>query len=142
MWIALICLLMPMPQSSEKHPDLIAMQGEWGCTLNIRGGQKQPEEVTETLFRDIKDDVVIISVFEKPVQKGKFTLNPNVTPKQIDVTMLEGPAKDKVAMGIYELKDGVLKICSAPAGSGQRPATFESKAGSNISLTEWKLNKK
>jgi uncharacterized protein (TIGR03067 family) len=141
MWIALISLLMPMAQPSEKHPDYAAMQGEWGCTLNIRGGQKQPEEVVETLFRDVKDDHVTISLYDKPLQKGKFTLNPNATPKQIDVTALEGPTKDKVTQGIYELKDGVLRICSSPTGN-PRPTMFESKEGSNHSLTEWKLNKK
>lgn len=141
MWIVLISLLFTSVEQPAKHPDYQAMQGEWGCTLNIRAGQKQPVEVFETLFRDVKDDVVTISLFDKPLQKGKFTLNPNVTPKQIDVTALEGPAKDKVTLGIYELKDGVLRICSSPTGS-PRPTTFESKEGSNLSLTEWKLNKK
>src|SRR5476651_12057 len=109
-------LLFPVMEDPLKHPDMVSMQGEWGCTLNIRAGQKQPEEVVETLFRDVKDDTVTISLFDKPLQKAKFTLNPNVSPKQMDVTALEGPAKDKVAPGIYEIKDGVLRICAAPPG--------------------------
>ncbi|MFT3879122.1 MAG: TIGR03067 domain-containing protein [Gemmatales bacterium] len=141
MWMAMICLLIPVMDDNKKHPDFVAMQGEWGCTLNIRAGQRQPDETVETLFRDVKDDLVTISLFDKPLQKGKFTINPNVTPRQIDVTMLEGPAKDKISQGIYELKDGVFRICSSPPGN-PRPTTFESKAGSNLSLTEWKLNKK
>ena len=141
MWIALISLLIPAMNQADKHPDMVAMQGEWGCTLNIRAGQRLPEEVIETLFRDVKDDLVTLSLFDKPLQKGKFTINPNVTPKQIDVKVLEGPAKDKVTLGIYEFKDGAFRICSSPPGS-PRPTIFESKEGSNISLTEWKLNKK
>lgn len=140
MWIMLIALVMPNYED-PKHPDLVAMQGEWGCTLNIRDGQRQPDEVAETIFRDVKDDILIISLFDKQLQKGKIKLDPTTTPKQIDVTMLEGPAKDKVSAGIYELKDGVLKICSAPAGQ-PRPTTFESKPGSGLSVTEWKRNKK
>jgi len=140
MWILPTALLSPVVDDA-KHPDLVAMQGEWGCTLNIRNGQRQPEEVVETLFRDIKDDVVTISLYDRVLQKGKLKLNPNTTPKQIDVTALEGPAKDKVSPGIYEIKDGVLRICSAQPGK-DRPTAFESKEGSNHSLTEWKLNKK
>ena len=141
MLLVFLGLLIPVMEDPLKHPDMVAMQGEWGCTLNIRAGQKQPEEVVETLFRDVKDDIVTVSLFDKPLQKAKFTINPNVSPKQMDVTALEGPAKDKVAPGIYEIKDGVLRICTAPPG-GTRPAAFESKEGSNHSLTEWKQNKK
>jgi len=141
MWIALISLLLPMVNQADKHPDLVAMQGEWGCTLNIRAGQRQPEEVVETLFRDVKDDVVVLSLYDKPLQKMKITLNAGVSPKQIDATFLQGPAKDKVSLGIYEFKDGTMRICSAPPGEA-RPTTFESKEGSKLSLTEWKLNQK
>ena len=140
MWFLLIGMMFPVLDET-KHPDFVAMQGEWGCTLNIRNGQKQPDDVAETLFRDVKNDVVTISLFDKPLQKAKFKINPNVTPRQIDVTMLEGPAKDKVSSGIYELKDGELKICSATPGQ-PRPTSFESKEGSNTSLIVWKLNKK
>lgn len=136
----LLVLLSPIPDDA-KHPDLQAMQGEWGCTLNVRDGQRQPDDVAETIFRDVKDDIVTISLFDKQLQKGKIKLDPTANPKHIDMTMLEGPAKDKVAPGIYELKDGVLKICSAQPGS-PRPTSFESKQGSRLSLTEWKLNKK
>ena len=140
MWIMLIALLF-QAKDEGKHPDLVAMQGEWGCTLNIRDGQRQPDDVAETIFRDVKDDIVIISLFDKPLQKGKIKLDPTTSPKQIDMTMLEGPAKDAVSSGIYEIKDGVMKICSAPPGQ-PRPTVFESKTGSRVSLTEWKRNKK
>lgn len=141
MWITLICLLMPMLQSSEKHPDFIAMQGEWGCTQMIRDGVKLPEEVSETRFRDVKDDTVTMSVFEKVIQTGKFKLNPNVTPKQIDVTIGDGPNKDKVVTGIYEFKGDELIINAAQPGK-DRPASFDCKEGSGLSLTIWKKNKK
>ncbi|MBL8822807.1 MAG: TIGR03067 domain-containing protein [Planctomycetia bacterium] len=140
MWCLLIGLLMPVADE-PKQADLTAMQGEWGCTLNIRNGQRQPDDVAETLFRDVKDDVVIVSLFDKALQKSKIKLNPQASPKEIDSTMLDGPAKDKVSLGIYEFKDGQLYLCVAQPGQ-PRPTSFESKPGSNTSLTVWKLNKK
>lgn len=143
MWIILTaCLAASNPVMDDaKNTDLQNMQGEWGCTLNIRAGQRQPDEVAESLFRDVKDDVMSISLYDRVLQKAKIKLNPNVTPKQIDQTALDGPAKDKVSQGIYEFKDGVLRICMAPPGEA-RPTAFESKEGSKLSLTEWKQNKK
>lgn len=140
MWCLLISLMLPVADE-PKHADLVAMQGEWGCTLNIRNGQRQPDDVAETLFRDVKDDVVTVSLFDKPLQKSRIKLNPQASPKEMDVTMLDGPAKDKVSAAIYEFKDGQLYICVAPPGQ-PRPTSFESKPGSNTSLTVWKLNKK
>lgn len=138
MWIILMSLLLP---AQPVQPDQVAMQGEWGCRLNIRDGQKQPEEVTETLFRDTKDDLVTISLYDRPLQSMKMKLNDKTNPKQIDLTMLDGPAKDKVALGIYELKEGELKLCTAQPGQ-PRPTALESKEGSGHSLTVWKQNKK
>src|SRR5262245_56738334 len=43
--------------------------------------------------------------------KMAFSLNPGKSPKQIDVTALDGPQKGKMGLGIYELKDGRLRIC-------------------------------
>ena len=141
MWIALISLLIPMVQSSDKHPDYSAMQGEWGCTQMIRDGVKMPEDVAESRFRDVKDDAVSVSIYEKVVQTGKYKLNPNVTPKQIDVTISDGPLKDKVVPGIYEFKGEELIIIAAQPGK-DRPTSFECKEGSGLSLSVWKKMKK
>lgn len=141
MWIALISLILPMVDDQKKLPDYLAMQGEWGCTQMIRDGVKMPEDVAESRFRDVKDDTVAVSVYEKVVQTGKFKLNPSVTPRQIDVTILDGPAKDKVIPGIYEFKGDELFIIAAQPGK-DRPATFECKEGSGLTLSVWKKMKK
>jgi uncharacterized protein (TIGR03067 family) len=54
-----------------------------------------------------------------------FTIDPSKSPKWIDVTRTE----DKVACpGIYELKDGTLKVFLGTPG-GKRPTEFKTKEG-------------
>src|SRR5262245_50756155 len=43
------------------------------------------------------------------MSKMSFSLNPGKSPKEIDVTALDGPQKGKLLLGIYELKDGKLR---------------------------------
>lgn len=137
MW--LLCTTLLITQSSQT--DLDRLQGEWSCTLQVRAGQKQPEEVVETLFRTVEKDTMIVSLFDKPLQKLKFKVNEKTTPKEIDVEFLDGPNKGKVALGIYEVKDDEFKICNSNPGQ-PRPTAFESKEGTATAYSIWKKSRK
>jgi uncharacterized protein (TIGR03067 family) len=65
-----------------------------------------------------------------------FTLNPGKSPKEIDVTALDGPQKGKMGLGIYELKDGKLRICLRDweAAKKGRPTAFGAEKGSGLGL--------
>ena len=136
MWLLLTLLIAQTPQT-----DLDRMQGEWGCTLQIRAGQKQPEEAIETIFRTVEKDTMIVSLFDKPLQKMKFKLNEKATPKEIDVEFLDGANKGKVALGIYDVSGDEFKICNGNPGQ-PRPTAFESKEGTPTAYSVWKRMKK
>jgi len=68
--------------------------------------------------------------------KMSFVLDPGKDPKAIDVTSLDGKQKGKTAFGIYELKDGRLRIClrdweSAVKG---RPTKFSTEKDSGLAM--------
>ena len=59
-----------------------------------------------------------------------YRLDPQASPKRIDVTIMAQPDGLPVVIlqGIYALKDDELKVYFAPLG-GERPAAFPEKAG-------------
>jgi uncharacterized protein (TIGR03067 family) len=54
---------------------------------------------------------------------GVFQVDPTTTPKTIDVTFTDGPAKGKTHEGIYELESDTYKVCMAHPGK-PRPTEF------------------
>jgi uncharacterized protein (TIGR03067 family) len=62
-------------------------------------------------------------------QVGTQKIDPSKSPKTIDVTMIEGPDKGKVMLGIYEIDEDTLRACFDPQGK-KRPTEFKSAAGS------------
>ena len=66
---------------------------------------------------------------DEVIQVGTQILDPSKSPKTIDVTMLEGPHKGTVILGIYEIDADTLKVCFDPEGK-TRPTAFNSPTGS------------
>ena len=67
---------------------------------------------------------------------ASYKLDPSQTPKEIDITPLEGPSKGKTEEGIYNLGGGVLKLCMPGPEGGPRPTELAAdKGGKNILLT-------
>ena len=62
------------------------------------------------------------------VTHGSYALDESASPRSINITIADGPDKGKKKLGIYEVKDNVLRLCVGPVG-GKRPARFESTAG-------------
>jgi uncharacterized protein (TIGR03067 family) len=137
MWLLLTTLLFTQTPLNDQDK----LQGEWSCTMQVRAGQKQPEEVVETLFRTVEKDTMVVSLFDKPLQKHKFKLNEKASPKEIDMEFLDGPNKGKIVLGIYELDGDSFKICNSNPDQ-PRPKEFDSKPGTATALSVWKKTKK
>jgi uncharacterized protein (TIGR02145 family)/uncharacterized protein (TIGR03067 family) len=71
-------------------------------------------------------------------EKGTFSLNTSVNPKQIDFTMTELPDSQyigKVALGIYKLESGILTIAVNALGKTTRPSGFSADSNGIITLS-------
>jgi uncharacterized protein (TIGR03067 family) len=119
--------------------ELAKLKGTWIVVSAEREG--------EAIDR-LNDDKLIIEDGKITV-KGKdndhgvtFKLDPTTKPKTIDATPTDGPEKDLVAEGIYELDGDQLKLCFCRPGLNSRPTEFATKAGSNHILIVSKREKK
>ncbi|HKB02067.1 MAG TPA: TIGR03067 domain-containing protein [Gemmataceae bacterium] len=68
--------------------------------------------------------------------KMSFVLDPGKDPKAIDVTSLDGKEKGQTVIGIYDLKEGRLRICLRgweEAVKG-RPTKFSAEKGSGLGM--------
>ncbi|MGE3806292.1 MAG: TIGR03067 domain-containing protein, partial [Gemmataceae bacterium] len=99
-----------------------------------------PEEALKMIKFTITDDRFIIDVAGK-AQEALFKINPGKEPKEIDVTPQEGPRKDKVGLGIYELNGDTLRICHREGGDG-RPSEFKADAKNRDGIITLKRVKK
>jgi len=72
---------------------------------------------------------------------GQFELNPRATPKTIDFIPSDGPFKDKVFQGIYQLEGDELKACFAFPGK-DRPKTYLTQPASGLVLEFWRRSKR
>jgi len=125
----------------ESKKDLEKMQGDWGVESSVTDGQKRGDDEAQVVFRTVKGNEYTVSVFDKPVGKGTFTLDATKKPKEIDSRPAEADKDAPPLLGIYELDGDTFRTCSAPAGK-ERPKDFQCKKGSGHTLTVWKREKK
>jgi uncharacterized protein (TIGR03067 family) len=122
--------------AGEPTGDLKKMQGAWEAVSFVVEGKELPEKERKTLKLVVKGDRGTFTMDGKEVH-GQYALDESASPRAIDITITEGPDKGKKKLGIYEIKDGTLRLCAGPLG-GKRPAKFASTPGSGVWLEEWR----
>lgn len=117
-------------ETTSLRQDAQRMQGLWKVTRAARAGMDHTGEHSEVL---IANDHLVFIAADGDVELLSFTVAPRATPKRIDVK------EDGVPVpGIYELKDGKLRIClNDKSAEFQRPTKFASEADTpNVRLLE------
>jgi uncharacterized protein (TIGR03067 family) len=104
-------------------------QGTWTIESSVTGGQEIPRDQLVGFLMIYEGDKHTLKYGDKVFQVGIQTIDPSKSPKTIDVTMTEGPAKGKVMLGIYEFDGDTLKVCFDSQGMN-RPTEFKSAPGS------------
>ncbi|MBV07724.1 MAG: hypothetical protein CMN21_00735, partial [Rubinisphaera sp.] len=149
----------PSPRSADDSANTIPeeelkqLQGDWESVSVTEGGkQLATENGFGGLLLQIKGNTFVITE-RKPngekseVDTGRIEIDITTSPKTIDFI-----GRDERRLGIYELKDDLLRLCliersgtDAPEekrvpGSKtlKRPKTFDSPTGSNIMLMEFR----
>jgi uncharacterized protein (TIGR03067 family) len=127
------------------HPKI---QGVWELTAVERDGQPVPDELIKLrpLKITFEGDKFLFQEGQGgvgPAETGLFKLDSTKTPKQIDVSEL-GPTKKNGLVGIYELKDDSLKLCTSPVEDDgtkpDRPSEMKS-AGRMLVMTLKRMKK-
>ena len=80
----------------------------------------------------------------KQGEKGKemsYVPHPDTKPRSIDLMATDGPFKDKLMPGIYELKGDNLKICYPFKEGATRPTEFSTSKDSGLLLLVLKKEK-
>jgi uncharacterized protein (TIGR03067 family) len=132
----------PQKREQEKEPftasdqEVADLQGEWAAVAMEWDGEKIPlAELISTKFVVKGNEITALA--RKPNDadyKMSFKLDPGKTPKEIDITYLDGPEKGETGKGIYTLEGSRLQACFAEQGSTSRPKAFATVTGSLFTM--------
>lgn len=127
-------------KSAAAQRDYELLTGTWQLTRGVDNGQPVPASVGRNTIL-----ITDRNTFRFPKASGigthpagRFTVNPNTRPKQVDTIAEGGPKAGQLTRGIYEILDPTHKrACWGPTG-GPRPTDFKSPPGSGRILQYWK----
>ena len=128
------------PEDANKK-DLEQMQGDWVADSMVIDGNRLADDEAQVRFRTVKGDTYAVTLYDKPLGKGTFTIDATKKPKTIDARPATADKDAPPLLGIYEIDGDTYRTCFAPAGK-ERPKDFECKKGSGHTLTVWKREKK
>jgi uncharacterized protein (TIGR03067 family) len=129
------------PKDDAAKKDLEKFQGHWVPEQVVRDGQEVPADELKGLRLTVEGNTRTLRKGDTVVARTTFKLDSSKSPKEIDVTLQQGPMKGATARGIYEVSADTQKICLDLSG-GDRPKEFASKSGSNHLLQVFRREKK
>jgi uncharacterized protein (TIGR03067 family) len=125
---------------SREPTDMGLLRGSWAAEYYESDGKPVTPGVLRSTRIDIEGDA--LEMFESKNQEHgilvTFKLDPEQTPKHIDMRIASGAESGMIALGIYRLDGEVLRICCAAPGQ-PRPSAFTTVNGSaraNLVLTK------
>lgn len=121
-----ICTVGLCGMAEDQPKDVQRIQGSWDWDPNARQSDAEPVILVERVV--IKGDTLTIHYKMDGVRfttPTKFTLNAAGSPREIDFTPTDKANSNfgKNYLGLYEVKEGQLKICYRGPGS-TRPKSF------------------
>ncbi len=126
---------------AELENEARKFQGTWTFESSATGGEELSADHLKMFVVTFEGDKHTVKKGDEVIQVGTQKLDPSKSPKTIDVTMVEGPYKGTVMLGIYEIDADTLKVCFDPGGK-TRPTEFKSPPGSKNFVNVHKRVKK
>jgi uncharacterized protein (TIGR03067 family) len=127
--------LLPIQEDAAKK-DLTAMQGTWTlASMEVDGKAVEADKLKSTTLT-IKDGKYTLLARQQQ-HEVELTLDPSKTPKAIDMKFLDGPNKDRVGRGIYQIEGKTLKICRGLDPQQDRPESFKTEGQINYFVMVW-----
>ncbi len=123
--VALLSLAAESPKQELNKDDDQLLQGTWVAQSWVGFGQATPKEDLKNLRLTIKGNQITAHYGENKMAKATFRLNAARTPRQINVTLSQGPeaVRGKTFHGIYLIEGPVFRVGFTDPGK-QRPSDF------------------
>jgi len=120
----------------DAKDDVKQMQGTWRPLAAEFAGDPFPDQILKTIKLILKDDRYTALVGEKS-DEGTYSVDPDKSPKTMDVKGTKGPNEGKTFLTIYELKGDQLRICYDLSGKA-RPTEFATKKETMLYLVTYR----
>ncbi len=125
----LFCVGIFLPMSAwsgDAGRDQKKLNGVWRALYGELGGKKLPAELVQKVKLTLNNGKYTVESAGN-VDKGTYKISPGKSPKEIDIVGNKGAKKKKrVILGIYEFKNGQLRVCYDLEGKN-RPKKFGTK---------------
>jgi uncharacterized protein (TIGR03067 family) len=133
-WLAAALILVAADKADDKaaavKKELAKIEGSWQMvSMEIEGNKAADDDVKKVVLI-MKGENYTNEGADQEL-KGVLTFDPTAKPKTVERKETEGPAKDEVGHGIYELDGDDFKLCFASNGK-DRPAKFTGAEGHQL----------
>ncbi|MCI0639437.1 MAG: TIGR03067 domain-containing protein [Gemmataceae bacterium] len=120
--------------SEQVQKDKRDLQGTWKVISAVQRGELVSQD-------DIRDTEIVFSGTHIHVREGgkqsrkfQFKIDPGKKPKEIDLTVVEGPGKGNIDRAIYQQDGDNLKIRIQENKDEPRPKDFVEREGDKLSM--------
>ena len=107
------------------------LEGTYKVTTAEKGGKSILDDTKGKVTITFKEDKMTIDFDGKDTKSAKIKVDATKKPAHIDITLADGPEKDKTFPGIYQLEKGELMIAFNEK-DGDRPKEFKSEGNAMV----------
>ena len=104
----------PKVEMSRHSRESTKLDAAWTVTSVLRNNNELPADRLKDLQIVFRDGGFTFKQGDKTLTTGTFRVDTAKTPHAIDLTTSERDGSKMTTLAIYELADGVLRICGAP----------------------------
>ena len=142
MWLLLMATTMAAVVSGNNDvaKEETKLQGTWQAVAIVVNGHPMPAEHVRATQLILTGGQFSQRFDKRAVREGIFTVQPDRTPKLIDLIFRGDEGLEMKLQGLYELKAGSLKTCMALPGV-PRPTEFVSRPDTGHIFTTYERQK-
>ena len=119
--------------ADDQKKELAKFAGTWEIVELTYSGDDESKLNFKVTFKGNEGSVEGNANVKSEYAKIKLKLDPTTKPKNMDLTVIAGSQETATMKGIYDFKDGQLRMCVKVFGQ-ERPKDFEAPAESSIVL--------
>ncbi len=132
-----LALLIVSAAAPDEKQDTAPFQGRWKFTAIVVSGESVAPVHFSTGEVTVTGDERILRDGGEVRGRAKYKVDATKSPKQIDISVSEGPFKGRTLKGVYEFKGDELTINVTIEGE-DRPTDFKCETGSNRLLQKFR----